>query len=207
MDIVRTVARPMLASTFIFGGYSTLKDPGSRTGAAEKVTRPLAGSLPVDLPDDTEQLVKINAAVQLGAGALLAIGRFPRLSALALAASLAPTTFAGHRFWEATDDRTRTQQLIHFLKNASMFGGLLITALDTEGRPSVGYRAKRASGRARTRAERAAATAQTGAARSRAATANVASTTSARLHEAQAAVAKGAASGAGSVISALPVGH
>jgi hypothetical protein len=36
------------------------------------------------------------------------------------------------------------QQRMQFLKNAAMAGGLILAALDTEGRPSVRWRAKRA---------------------------------------------------------------
>ena len=90
--------------------------------------------------DDVEQAVRINGAVQLVAGSMLALGRFPRVSALAVAASLLPTTYAGHRFWETDDKQERTQQRIHFLKNVSMFGGLLIAAGDTAGNPSIAWR-------------------------------------------------------------------
>ena len=34
------------------------------------------------------------------------------------------------------------QQRIHFLKNLSMFGGLLIAAGDTSGQPSLAWRAR-----------------------------------------------------------------
>ena len=71
------------------------------------------------MPDDVEQVVRLNGAVQLVAGSMLALGRVPRLSALAIAASLLPTTYAGHRFWETDDKQERTQQRIHFLKNVS----------------------------------------------------------------------------------------
>ena len=77
------------------------------------------------------------------------MGRLPRLSALAIAATLVPTTLAGHRFWEAEDDKDRAQQRIHFLKNVSMFGGLLIAAGDTAGRPSLAWRGRHAAKTAR----------------------------------------------------------
>ena len=63
-----------------------------------------------------------------------------------LAASLVPTTAAGHRFWEETDPDHPGDQRLHFLKNVSMLGGLLIAAVDTEGKPGVAWRAKRAVG-------------------------------------------------------------
>ena len=75
---------------------------------------------------DTEQLVQFNGLVQIVAGTTLALGVLPRLSALALAGSLVPTTLAGHRFWEEHDEAARAQQTIQFLKNAAMMGGLLM---------------------------------------------------------------------------------
>ncbi len=66
------------------------------------------------------------------------------MSALAIAVTLVPTTAAGHRFWEVTDEQERAQQRIHFLKNLGMFGGLLIAAGDTEGRPSLAWRSRHA---------------------------------------------------------------
>jgi uncharacterized membrane protein YphA (DoxX/SURF4 family) len=70
--------------------------------------------------------VQFIGVVQVVAGTALALGVLPRLSALALAGSLVPTTLAGHRFWEARDDAARSQQTIQFLKNAAMMGGLLM---------------------------------------------------------------------------------
>ncbi len=56
-----------------------------------------------------------------------------------------PTTAAGHRFWEESDKQARANQKIHFFKNVSMLGGLIIAGMDTEGRPGLAWRAKRAA--------------------------------------------------------------
>ncbi|MGY1733179.1 DoxX family protein [Geodermatophilus sp. SYSU D01045] len=150
--LVRRIARPLLAASFLYGGVDTLRNPQTRVPGAQPVvdtiTRTADQQLPVQVPRDTEQWVKIDAGIKVGAGALLALGKLPRLSALALAGSIVPTTFAGHRFWEHEDPEERFGQLSNFLKNAGLLGGLLIAAVDTEGRPSVGYRARRAARRA-----------------------------------------------------------
>jgi uncharacterized membrane protein YphA (DoxX/SURF4 family) len=155
--LVRRIARPMLAGTFIYGGIQTLRNPQSRVPGAtpivEQITELADKQLPVHVPRDVEQWVKINAGVHVGAGALLALGRFPRFSALALATSLVPTTFAGHRFWEHDDPKEKFGQTTNFLKNTSMLGGLLLAAVDTEGKPSVGWRAKKTAGAAAAAAE------------------------------------------------------
>ena len=150
--LVRRIARPMLASTFIYGGIQTLRNPQSRVpGAApivEQLTEIADKQLPIEISHDVEQWVKINAGVQVGAGTLLALGRLPRLTALLLAGSTVPTTLAGHRFWEEQDPKVQFEKIAHFVKNLGMLGGLLLAAVDTEGKPSVGYRARRAASKA-----------------------------------------------------------
>lgn len=144
MTVVRRLARPLLAASFVSGGVDVLRDPGAKVPAAERVAPPIAARLPY-LPEDPEQLVRINAAAQVGAGVLLSLGRFPRLSSLILALSVIPTTLAGHRFWEEDDPVKRKQQRLHFLKNLGLLGGLLLAAVDTEGRPGLAWRAQHAT--------------------------------------------------------------
>jgi putative oxidoreductase len=150
--LVRRIARPLLATPFIYGGISTLRKPQDRVPGArpvvEKLTEAADKQLPVQLPTDVEQYVKLNAGIQVGAGTLLALGRFPRLSSLLLAGSVVPTTLAGHRFWEEQDPKVQFEKIAHFVKNVGMLGGLLLAAVDTEGKPSLGYRARRTAKKA-----------------------------------------------------------
>ena len=148
MTVLRAVARPMLASIFAIQGYDTMRHPERVAARADRVVRPLAERIPA-VPDTTEEAVRLNGVIQLGAGSLLAMGVLPRLSSLAIAATLVPTTVAGHRFWEAQDAQERAQQRIHFLKNLAIFGGLLIAAADTAGRPSMAWRSRHAAHSAR----------------------------------------------------------
>lgn len=150
MTVTRLLARPMLASVFVVGGASALKNADTHAIAAKPVTDkmvPLAQkAVPqVPIPTDATTLVRINATAQILAGAALATGRLPRLSAAVLAATLVPTTAAQHRFWEASDPATRNEQKVHFAKNVSMLGGLLLAGVDTEGRPGLAWRARRAA--------------------------------------------------------------
>lgn len=137
----RTFIRPLLASSFVVMGAQVLRNPRPLKPAAEDVGVPIAET--VGLPSDPLTLVQINAGVQVGAGLLLALGRFPRAASLALAASLVPTTIAGHQFWATADRDEQQAQLGHFLKNAGILAGLLTTALDTGGRPSVFWSSRR----------------------------------------------------------------
>lgn len=147
MTVSRHLARPLLSSIFLVGGADALRNPTGKAPVADAVTPPAAASVPWLEAMETEQVVKVNAGVQVAAGALLAIGRIPRISALALAATLVPTTATGHRFWEH-DGPLRAQHQAHFFKNVSLFGGLLLAALDTEGKPGVLWRTRHASGHA-----------------------------------------------------------
>ena len=102
MTVTRMLARPMLASVFVVGGVSALKNAEAHAVAAKPVTDkvvPLAQkAMPqLPIPTDATTLVRINAAAQILAGAALATGRAPRLSASLLAATLLPTTAARHR--------------------------------------------------------------------------------------------------------------
>jgi uncharacterized membrane protein YphA (DoxX/SURF4 family) len=147
MTLTRLVARPMLASMFVVGGVNSLRNAPKLAAAAEPVTETLTGladklAPEAPFPHDPTTLVRINGAVQLGAGLLLATGHAPRLSSAALAATLVPTTAAGHRFWEEKDPATRSQQRTHFFKNVSMLGGLLLASVDTDGKPGLVWRAR-----------------------------------------------------------------
>ena len=143
MTVVRRLARPMLAATFVKGGLDSLRHPAARAEIAAPVIHALAE--PLRLPDDPELLVRANGAVMVTAGTLFGLGRLPRLSALVLAASLVPTTYAGHPFWQEKDPAKRAAQTTHFLKNLGLLGGLLLASVDTEGRPGVAWRARRAA--------------------------------------------------------------
>ncbi|MET7477259.1 DoxX family protein [Streptomyces sp. NPDC005648] len=144
MSLLRTTGRPLLASMFVAGGLRSLTSPEEVAPLAEPVVQPVTEHVP-PLLDRTDQVVRLSGAVQVAAGILLGLGRLPRLSALAIAATLVPTTVAGHRFWEEEDPADRAQQRIHFLKNLSMLGGLLIAADDTAGAPSLLWRSRHAA--------------------------------------------------------------
>jgi uncharacterized membrane protein YphA (DoxX/SURF4 family) len=126
---VRTLARPMLAGVFIAGGLDVLANPEPRAKLAKPVVDRVAAVVPL-APSDPKAAVALNAAVQIGAGSMMAAGILSRLAALALATSLVPTTLAAHRFWEFEDPALRSRHRVEFLKNSAILGGLLVVALD-----------------------------------------------------------------------------
>lgn len=128
---LRPAARMLTGSTYILLGFDAFREPGGRVDLAAPLLARIRKAVP--LPDDDEQLVRLNAAVQVVAGTTLALGLAPRLSALALAGSLIPTTLAGHSYWNLEDPAARKLQRIQFHKNMAMLGGLLLAVLDDPG--------------------------------------------------------------------------
>ncbi len=153
MTVTRRLARPLLASSFVFGGVQALRNTPALAAASKPVNdeiREFAGKVApqVKVPADDQTLVRINAGVHILGGLGLATGRAPRLCSLALAASLVPTTVAGHPFWQEKDKGARQKQTSQFFKNLSMLGGLILAGLDTEGRPGLAWRTSHAVGNA-----------------------------------------------------------
>jgi len=134
----------MLASTFLFDGLDAVRHPEQYAQGAQPVVNLVSRLVPA-IPEQPGQAVRITGAVQLAAGSLLAIGRLPRLSALALAATVIPATAADYRFWETDDKQQRADQRAHFVKNVALLGGLLIAAADTAGKPSLAWRTQHAA--------------------------------------------------------------
>jgi putative oxidoreductase len=137
----------MLAGMFVFGGIDAVRHPATKASMAGRVAPPIAQRL--GLPTDPTSLVRLNGAAQILGGSLLALGKLPRLSSTVLAASLVPTTLAGHPFWEEVDKGSRAQQEVQFLKNTAMLGGLILAAADSDGRPSMTWRMRRQMHRGR----------------------------------------------------------
>jgi putative oxidoreductase len=130
----------MLAAMFVVGGLDQLKHPGRKTDSAKVLLERVGPA--VGLPDDPELLVRANGAAMVGAGSLLALGRLPRIASTVLAATLVPTTLVAHGYWQEQDPQARERQKVQFLKNLGLLGGLLLAAVDTEGRPGLAYRAR-----------------------------------------------------------------
>ncbi|GAB3132723.1 DoxX family protein [Tsukamurella serpentis] len=152
--MIRRIARPLLGSIFIYNGYTGLTgDPRARAEAVAPLVNKATDSLPESsmVPTDPGTWVRINSGVQLGGGLLLAVGRVPRVASLALAGTLVPGTVMDHAFWNETDPVRRREQQVEFVKNLSLLGGLLIAGFDTEGKPGVAWRARKAAEQASTK--------------------------------------------------------
>ena len=149
MTVVRALARPLLSVLFVVQGANQLRNPEPLVPKAQPVTDrlvPLVKRVTPQqvgdrIPDTTANLVRLNGAAQVVGGLALASGKGRRLGAAVLAASLVPTTLAGHSFWLEKDKQVKQTQRIQFMKNLGLMGGLLLAVVDTEGQPGLVWRA------------------------------------------------------------------
>ena len=70
-------------------------------------------------------LAALTVALEVGGGILLIIGYQARWVALAFFVWLIPVTLIFHKFW-GIDAAQAQNQMIHFLKNVSIMGGMLV---------------------------------------------------------------------------------
>jgi uncharacterized membrane protein YphA (DoxX/SURF4 family) len=148
--LLRRIARPLLSAVFIGQGAEALRNPAITLEATEPTVAALR-SLPEPygdkIPSNPETAARINAAVQIGGGLLLATGKLPRIASAALAFTVIPGSLGGHLFWTESDPERKAQKRRDLLTDLSLLGGLIIAAADTAGKPSLGWRGRRAAGR------------------------------------------------------------
>jgi uncharacterized membrane protein YphA (DoxX/SURF4 family) len=148
--LIRRIARPLLSAAFIGQGINSLLNPKPAAEAAAPAVdglRSLPDPLGSSIPADAETFAQINAAVQIGGGLLLATGRVPRIASAALAFTVVPGNLGAHTFWTETDPERKAEKRQAFLSDISLLGGLMIASADTAGKPSLGWRGRRAAER------------------------------------------------------------
>ncbi|MBB1026283.1 DoxX family membrane protein, partial [Dietzia sp. DQ11-38-2] len=156
--MIRRLARPMLATVFVIDGVETLRNPQAHVAKAaplvdkaaplvekgeQAVNEHVTTSVP-PVTKDTETLVKALAGVKVGAGVLFALGKAPRLSALALTASHLPTTVTRNDFWAESDSAAKSRKTTGLATDVALLGALLLASVDTAGQPGLTWRARRA---------------------------------------------------------------
>lgn len=139
----------MLASLFVSRGAKAVRQPAELVPIAEPLTDrlvPLAqkyapsqvGSL---IPSDTATLVRLGGVGQVLGGLALATGKLRRPAAALLSVSMLPQLLASAPIGanKATDDDGAQRR--EFGTNVALLGGVLLAAQDTEGKPSLAWRA------------------------------------------------------------------
>jgi putative oxidoreductase len=117
--------RILIAIIFIFAGFGKFTGLEGTAGYIASKGLPAAYALAI-----------AAAIVEFGGGVLLAVGFKTRFAAAALALFTLAAALIFHNFWGVPADQAQNQ-MIHFLKNISMVGGLLYVIVYGSGPLSV----------------------------------------------------------------------
>jgi uncharacterized membrane protein YphA (DoxX/SURF4 family) len=146
MGLLRFVARSMLASYFVVNGVKSYLHPtefvADAQPVADKVLPLVNSTLPESargyLPEDTTGLVKLSGVLQVAGGVGLALGLGRRLGAGVLALTMVPHVMASNPRGAHGTERSAAQAQLG--KNVALLGGVLLAALDTEGKPNLAWK-------------------------------------------------------------------
>ena len=138
---MRALARPLLASVFIWDGIDALRNPQPHVellepydGVLDRATETVPG-----LPSNRRTLVRISGGVSVAAGVLLALGKAPRAASAALTVIGAQSAVVRHPFWSVKGPRRR-QELKEFLTRGAITAGAVFAVADRRGKPSATWR-------------------------------------------------------------------
>lgn len=144
MSPIRFLARPMLAAGYISNGVDRLRRPEAAAASIGPLLN-LARKR-IDVPIDAPTLARATGAAQVAAGSMLAIGRFPRVSATILVGTYLLDSvgeqIAADKATSKEDKRARTERT---LIRTSMLGGALLASVDTAGKPGLWWRTQHAA--------------------------------------------------------------
>jgi putative oxidoreductase len=119
------VGRILIALIFVFAGF------GKITGFEGTVGYIASKGMP--LP----QLAAIGAIIiELGGGIMLVLGWKTRLAAMALFLFTGLAALIFHNFWAVAPDQAQNQ-MIHFMKNLAIMGGMIFVMVHGAGALSL----------------------------------------------------------------------
>lgn len=141
MDLLRLIARPLLAAPFIVDGLDAVTRPAKHVERLKAVTNGLERlGLPPVIDSDAALLTRASGAVSVLAGLGLAAGAAPRSCATVLAALNVPLTLVNNPVWLGSSAPVRAARLSGLTRGAALGAGLVMAALDRGGRPSLAWR-------------------------------------------------------------------
>jgi putative oxidoreductase len=111
----------LISGFFKIGGYSQMVAYAASKGL------PMAGVA-----------IACAAVLELAGGLAILVGFQTKIAAWLLFLYLIPTTFVFHNFW-TMQGMDQQNNMIHFLKNVAIMGGLVILAANGPGPYSVDY--------------------------------------------------------------------
>ncbi|MEF9996737.1 MAG: DoxX family protein [Burkholderiaceae bacterium] len=134
-SLIALVGRLLLALMFIFAGVAKIGDFAGTAGYIATQGLPLASAL-----------AAAAIVLEIGAGLALIVGFKTRAAALALAIFTLVASFIFHNFWVLPAD-SQTLQMLMFMKNIAVTGGLLMVVAQGAGAWSLDARGRRGSWR------------------------------------------------------------
>ncbi len=123
---MRSLARPLLASWFVYRGVRDALEPQERAAVAKPVVGPLLQDAGVEVPVET--LVRVHSVATAATATVLALSRTPRTAGVALTGLAAVTVATGAPFWRLPEGDERDAALEQFMKNLSLMGGAMLAA-------------------------------------------------------------------------------
>lgn len=105
--------RILLALMFVISGWGKINNFSGTAGYMASMGMPFP-----------ELLLPGAIAIELGCGLMLMAGWKTRFAALAIFLFIIPSTLIFHNFW-AADSAQAQNQMIHFMKNVTIMGGML----------------------------------------------------------------------------------
>lgn len=127
-DAVILVARILLMVLFVLFGWSKL------TGFSGTVAYMTSTGAPAP-----ELSAMIAVVMEFAVGIALVVGFYTRPLALLLAVYTLGTAIIGHHYWNMTG-AVQYDNMIHFYKNISVIGGLLLLTVTGAGKYSIDRR-------------------------------------------------------------------
>ncbi|MDR0960162.1 MAG: DoxX family membrane protein [Propionibacteriaceae bacterium] len=145
MSFIRFAARSLLASYFIADGCKAVVQPSplvedaetTAQGFSRAASRYLPESVAERIPTETKTLVRIHGGIEAVAGVMIATGLGRRLGATVLAISYLPKAIS-HRPRRSARSAGVSATAV-FNRDLALIGALVLEALDTEGKPDLGW--------------------------------------------------------------------
>ena len=147
--MIRKLARAALAVPFIVDGVDAATKPAGHVAQARQLLQSASRCPQIPQLSDTQltAAVRAHGVATAVAGAGLALTRHPRTAAVALAALALPiavvqvTAEPDPALSRKEKAAARKVQARRALTSVALLGGVIITALDTQGNPSLRWRA------------------------------------------------------------------